>query len=170
VPDTGRLSIVTGEIGSGKSTRIRQIVDSSRKAGQLVKGLVTEVRNGERWTIDLSTGHAWVLAHPNEGQTGLSTPRYVFDEAGLAHANQVLQASRGAEVLVIDELGPLELLRSQGWVEALEILDSRHFDQAFVVIRESLLPVALSRWPFAEVNLPVSSAKLDLDGNRTGSE
>jgi nucleoside-triphosphatase THEP1 len=152
----GRIFIISGQIGSGKSTFLRKQIISLRKSGRQIQGLVTEERNGERWTIDLSTGHAWILAHPNSGQPGISTPRYVFDAEGISHANAVLRRTVGTDVLIIDELGPLELLRQEGWVTALEILDRAEFNEAYIVIRESLINVAQSRWPESEILRPES--------------
>ena len=51
----------------------------------------------------------------------------------------------GESLLVIDELGRLELLRGEGLVEAMRLLEagaSRHFPHALVVVRESLLEEA----------------------------
>lgn len=55
------------------------------------------------------------------------------------------------ELLVIDEIGRLELLRNGGLVEALSLLDqgtSSVFPHALIVVRESLLEIAKER--FAE--------------------
>ena len=51
----------------------------------------------------------------------------------------------GESLLVIDELGRLELLRGEGLVEAMRLLEagpSRRFPHALVVVRESLLEKA----------------------------
>ena len=155
----GRIFIISGQIGSGKSTFLRKQIAALRKSGRRIQGLVTEERNGERWTVDLATGHAWILAHPNVGQPGIATPRYIFDAEGIIHANQVLRESSGADVLVIDELGPLELLRQEGWVAALDVLDRAEFAEAYVVIRESLIGIAQTRWPQSEILRPESLAQ-----------
>jgi hypothetical protein len=41
--------------------------------------------------------------------------------------------------LVIDEIGPLELLDGRGWVTALDVLRSRAYGGALVVCRPGLL-------------------------------
>jgi len=53
--------------------------------------------------------------------------------------------------LIIDELGPLEFLRNKGLLAGLERLDRGEFQVACVVVRSSLLPKALQRWPEAHV-------------------
>ncbi|MBR5259700.1 MAG: hypothetical protein IKV48_04430 [Eggerthellaceae bacterium] len=54
-----------------------------------------------------------------------------------------------ASMLVIDEVGRLELLRNGGLTAALDILDagpSSLFDHTLVIVREALLPAALERF------------------------
>jgi nucleoside-triphosphatase THEP1 len=45
------------------------------------------------------------------------------------------------DVLVVDELGPIELLGGRGWANALEVLRLGHFGTALVVCRPELLGV-----------------------------
>ena len=53
-----------------------------------------------------------------------------------------------ASLLIVDELGRLELMRGEGLVEAMALLDrgpTRAFPHALVVVREDLLPLAHKR-------------------------
>lgn len=68
-----------------------------------------------------------------------------------AHFAVLGEAASGSSpaLLIVDELGPLELLRGGGLVEALALLDagpSERFPNALVIIRESLLDVARERF------------------------
>jgi len=49
-------------------------------------------------------------------------------------------------VLLIDEIGPLELVSNKGFIAALELLDAVIYPDALVVIRSSLIEIACSRW------------------------
>lgn len=54
-----------------------------------------------------------------------------------------------ASLLVVDELGRLELVRGEGLVEAMALLDrgpTRAFPYALIVVREDLLPLAAERF------------------------
>lgn len=69
-------------------------------------------------------------------------------------------------LLVIDELGPLELLRGGGLVEALALLESgpnARWGHALVIVRESLVDLAVERfsrsWSEVEVVAPGEEAK-----------
>lgn len=73
---------------------------------------------------------------------------------------------RDRGLFVIDELGPLELLRGGGLIEALSLLESgpnARWGHALVVVRESLVGLALERfshsWPEVEVVAPGEEAK-----------
>ena len=58
--------------------------------------------------------------------------------------NRVIQSSIPCDLLVIDELGPLEFKLSLGWVSALEVIKTAQFRLALVVIRPELLESAQS--------------------------
>ena len=53
--------------------------------------------------------------------------------------------------LVIDELGPLEFLRGEGWMAGFEAVNSGEYRVALLVIRPSLLKEALSRWQVSRI-------------------
>jgi hypothetical protein len=54
-------------------------------------------------------------------------------------------------LLVVDELGPLEFERAQGWLSGLTALDSGEYELGLVVIRPELMGAALARWPEAGI-------------------
>jgi len=152
-----RLILVTGFSGSGKTTWCTQIVKEAEALGFTVEGILSPgVFEGKRKigieVLDLSTGVRKQLARLREGDRGeISTPRWVFDPEVLEWANQTLQNSVYGDLLIIDELGPLEFLRNKGLLAGLERLDRGEFQVACVVVRSSLLPKALQRWPEAHV-------------------
>lgn len=103
---------------------------------------------------------------------------HIFDEAideVNAHFDAIARAAvlpRASSLLMVDELGRLELTQGAGLVSAVKLLDggpSRAFPHALVVVRESLLPLAESRfaatwpemlaiWPTEEAEAEVLSA------------
>ena len=74
-----------------------------------------------------------------------------FNLRAVAWANQRLQTVRAGEILFVDELGPLEFERGEGFQQALALLDSGNYEEAFVVVRLSLLDLAFKRWPGARL-------------------
>jgi len=152
-----QLILVTGLSGAGKTTWCTQIVKEAETLGFSVEGILSPgVFDGKRKigieVLDLSTGIRKQLARLREGGRGeISTPRWVFDPDALEWANQVLANASESDLLIIDEIGPLEFLRNKGLVQGLERLDRGDYQVACVVVRSSLLPKALQRWPDAHV-------------------
>ncbi len=54
----------------------------------------------------------------------------------------MLKSSTPCDLLVVDELGPVEFRLSSGWVSALDVIKSKQYRLALVVIRPGLLELA----------------------------
>lgn len=157
----GRILLVTGAIGSGKTTYCRAQIDAARRAGLDVAGVLSPARFAQGVKVgidvlDLRSGELRELAHLRmmetaSGVTGVVTQRWRFDAAALAWANQALATATPCDLLVVDELGPLELEQERGWTAALATIDTHAFDMALVVVRNNLLERALARWQAANV-------------------
>ncbi len=112
---------------------------------QTEKTPLLEVKN-------LKNGESRHLAKLREDDNGtLSTPRWTFNPEIMDWANTVLEDNSDTDLLIIDELGPLEFLRDEGLLAGLERIDEGDYKVACVVVRSSLLPKALQRWPHALV-------------------
>jgi len=155
--EESQLILVTGLSGAGKTSWCTQIVKEAAASGLSVEGILSPgVFEGRKKTgievVDLASGERRRLARlREEGRGEISTPRWVFDPDVLDWANQRLQNSVEGDLLIIDELGPLEFLRNKGLLSGLDRLDQGQFEVACVVVRSSLLPKALQRWPNAHV-------------------
>ncbi len=152
-----QLIIVTGLSGAGKTTWCKQLIKAARDNGYKVEGILSPgIYDGIKKTgievVDLGSGERKQLARLREsGRSEISTPRWVFDPQSLGWANQRLQNASESDLLVIDELGPLEFLRNEGLLSGLERLDRGEYLVACVVVRSSLLQKAVERWPNAQV-------------------
>ncbi len=113
---------LTGKPGVGKSTIIRNAVRALKaKAGGMLTADIRErgVRVGFS-IVDISTGKKGILAHIRQnGSTKVG--RYTVNLADLDSigANSILNAVTHADIIVIDEIGPMEL-RSKRFIEAVE--------------------------------------------------
>ena len=65
--------------------------------------------------------------------------RYSFAPEALEWGVQTLKAATPCDLLVVDELGPLELEAGEGLVAALDVLDEGGFSLALVVVRPELV-------------------------------
>jgi nucleoside-triphosphatase len=153
------LILLTGGRGAGKTTLCRQLVDLARRGGWRIAGLISPpvFENGVKIGIeveDLSSGERRRLARlPQKCDSAnvLRTGGWVFEGQGMNWGGEVLGEVKECDLLLVDELGPLELLRGEGWQTGLAALDGRAYRLALAVIRLELLAAAQQRWPGAEV-------------------
>jgi nucleoside-triphosphatase THEP1 len=136
--------IIAGDPGSGKTTVCRSLTASLKAQGRAVEGLITVPRfiNGKKVGLDMQavyTGRCLELARFEPGYPGRRA-RLHFHDSSLMWGALVLQTAIPSDVLVIDELGPLELLRGGGWVNAVDILRTQNYRYAVVTVRPELVP------------------------------
>jgi nucleoside-triphosphatase THEP1 len=160
---TNNLFLITGDSGIGKTTGCRQWIDSVQAGGGRVGGLLSlpVIAGGQKVAIDLvdvAAGERRQLAKLRQSEANLgavTTGKWLFDTAVLTWGNTVLQRITAVDLLIIDELGPLEFEQGQGLQAAFELIGSGRYRMAGVVIRPSLLPQARQRWPWAQT-IPVT--------------
>lgn len=142
------LWIVTGSIGSGKTTFCREMVQTAQQAGWDAAGLLSlaEFKEGMKesiWAKDIRSGEKRLLASAHQkAETDLIFGEWYFDQKSIDWGNQVLKSTIPCDLLVIDELGPLEFNLSLGWVSALEVAKTAQFRLALLTIRPGLLELA----------------------------
>jgi nucleoside-triphosphatase THEP1 len=152
-----RVFILTGRRGSGKTTLCRRLAERKTAEGWLVSGLLSLARmEGEEKTgietLDLRTGESRLLASLNPcKQAGFRFGQWVFDPKALAWGNQVLERSIPTDLLIIDEIGPLEFNLAAGWTMAFDVLARNRFCAALVVVRPECLEDAQKRLEYEKI-------------------
>jgi nucleoside-triphosphatase len=151
----GTLALLTGGRGAGKTRWCEALVRAARDAGLSVAGLVSPpvLVGGEKTGIDLldaASGERRRLAERARadlpGTEGLG---WRFDPEALALGNALLARVGTCDLLLVDELGPLEFGRGSGLTAAFTLLDTRRYRLAVVVVRPALVAAAETRWPAA---------------------
>lgn len=178
LPENGRLWILTGPRGSGKTTLCRRLAAEAKALGWDVAGVLSPAvfTGGEKTGIealDLRGGDSRQFARRPVDMDGSTSrhPSWIFDQIALAWGNQVLARAVPCDMLVVDELGPLEFEAGLGWSAGLKALDSRTYQVGLVTIRPELLAAARQRWPFAGVvDMESPEAFLDAMEVQTGTE
>jgi len=155
-----QLFLITGLSGVGKTTWCGELVRLAQQRGLRVAGLWSPAvfADGRKVGIDMVDLHTEeqrrLACLRGKEATAVSTIQWAFDEEVIAWGNHVLAHLPDNDLLVIDELGPLEFLRDEGLLAGLRVLDAGAYRVAAVVIRPSLLPEAQARWPHAQVITP----------------
>lgn len=140
------LILITGQRQVGKSTLCERLVADLRAAAIPVSGLLTR-RTGphDQEVLELRSGLTYPLTLPFAVEENSATPHFRMDPAALARGLAALRASFPTPVFILDEIGPLELKRGQGWAAALEWLATERYAVALVVIRPELLGDLVAR-------------------------
>jgi nucleoside-triphosphatase THEP1 len=150
-----QLIILTGQRGVGKTQLCREIVNQARVRLWDISGVISPARfeQGQKTGIeveDLRSGQTRLFAKRRAGNTStVCTEAWDFDTDILAWGNTCLANAVPCELLLVDELGPLEFEMGQGWLAGFDVLDSQEYQIAIVVIRPELLEKACARWPNA---------------------
>ncbi len=153
---TSRLWMLSGERGVGKTSFCRSLATHAHLQGWDVAGLVSPaVFEGEIKTgilaEDLRTGETRSLAvAKHHFSFDLQMGMWFFSRSTIAWGNHVIQQSTPCHLLIIDELGPLELTHQEGWQAALDVLCGHEYQIALAVVRPELQEIARQFLSFSE--------------------
>jgi nucleoside-triphosphatase THEP1 len=143
-----RIVILTGERGTGKSSVCRETLALAQARGYTCGGLLTLSRSdGALDVLDLRSGYVRRLTLGPDGCPAVLQGRFRFDPATLAWGNEALVHATPCQLLVVDELGPLEVEQEKGWLNAFDVLHQADFVLALVVVRPELIVRAQLRLP-----------------------
>lgn len=168
----GEIVLITGEIQSGKTNLCLDLYLRARKTGIRVGGVLSPpvIEGGEKIAIDvmdLQSGNTKRLAEvKTQTQTDLETKRWSFFPDAVGWGNKMLMEAVPCELLIVDELGPLEFQRGEGWVNGFSVIESGDYSTALIVIRPSLIDEAARRWNVSRI-IDLSAAGVD---SLTGGE
>ena len=143
--DHGNILVISGWRGVGKTALCQKVAARAQRLGRRVAGLLSPGRfvEGKKTGIfaaTLATGETRLLASAIPGEvTGIQLGPWAFDSSVVEWGNQCLERSAGAELAIIDELGPLEFERKTGWSAGFAVLRRKAYRLALVVIRPELV-------------------------------
>jgi len=145
---TTRIIILTGERGVGKSTVCHETVALAKARGYTCGGILTLKRaNGSRDVLDVRSDRVRRLTVGHHAHPAVTQGRFRLDPETLAWGDAALAHALPCHLLVVDELGPLEIERAQGWLKALAVLSRTDFALALVVVRPELVTRAQLQLP-----------------------
>jgi len=142
------LILLTGPVQVGKTTACWKTIPGLRTAGVKFAGFVSPPLLDAAGTktgiemVDLTTGEHRVLARVVRAGEFATVGIYRFAAGAQEWAHNVLAAALLANVdwLILDEIGPLELYKGDGFAFALEPLaDPLRVPNAIVIVRDTLV-------------------------------
>lgn len=137
--------ILSGSQRSGKSTLCRRLAEHLAAQGFKVGGIWTEtVIDGEVTTLlvhDLNTGAEITLAGTDLPESGIAQGPYHFTKEGVFKAMRAIGNGMGADLMVVDEIGPLEV-RMRGFYPVLNLINRAA--HSLLVIRPQLIDDVLA--------------------------
>jgi len=141
------VMLLTGQPGVGKTTVCQRLVEIASRQGYRLAGVLTPAlfdQSGAKAgfeVVDVGSGERRVLARADSDLGGPRIGRYSFDLPSLIWACDLLQRAlaSGCDLLIVDEIGPLELERGQGFLTILRHLQRKIPCHTLLVVRSDLL-------------------------------
>jgi nucleoside-triphosphatase THEP1 len=144
----------------GKTTAASRVAGLALTQGLVCGGLLAPAMlNGcghkiGIWGTDLRTGGRRTLARTDRVLDGPSAGPYSFDADALDWATGVIERDTGTcDLLIVDEIGRLELVGGTGLAPVLSRLSSGRVGRSLVLVRDSLLDRLKTRLGPAELVL-----------------
>lgn len=137
------IFILTGPVDSGKTTFLKRVIEELKRQKVKMDGFLSEaiVKDQEKIgydLVDLGDGKSVPFIRKSGRQDWQRIGPYFFIPEGLSRAKKIILRSREAEILVVDEIGPLEL-SGQGLWDVLEQVIFQRFQKYLFVLRKGIL-------------------------------
>lgn len=145
--DYSQAILLTGRRGVGKTTVCQAVAELARRWGHQPAGVISlALYDSHRAkvgleVVDVGSSECWLLARSDRELGGPRVGPYSFDPAALARALKVLRraTSAGCDLLMVDEIGPLELEQGKGFAPILDLLPIEGPTHTLIVVRPALL-------------------------------
>ena len=137
-----KVYIVTGKIGSGKTTLIQKLIRKFQDENIPLSGIYSvrilenEITTGYD-TVNISTGERFSFLRVQGEENQQRIGKFYIDAKGVQKGNAVLMNST-SELIIIDEIGKLEL-EGKGWVNAVEQLVTGSKAHLILSVREEFV-------------------------------
>jgi nucleoside-triphosphatase THEP1 len=142
------IIVLTGERGAGKSTACRETVTLAQAKDYTCGGIITLALPGDELDVlDVGNSETRRLTLPPDAKPAIIQGRFHFSYETIGWGNMALAHATPCQLLVVDELGPLEIEQDKGWTKAFGVLHRGDFALALVVVRPELIVKAQLRLP-----------------------
>ncbi len=136
----GRVVLLTGESQVGKTTICRRAAALAAERGHRCAGILSvplmeEGRRVGANALNLANGQERELARTDCTLSNVCYGVWSFNPATLEWGNALFRGLGECDLLIVDEIGPLEFEIGSGWIEAWGALERRRFALAVVIVR-----------------------------------
>lgn len=141
----GSILVITGERDTGKTSCCFELAGRWQEAGFKAAGVLSPGRftDGQKTgflALNPAGGDSRLFASQVQGElAGFRLGCWVFDSKAMEWGNNLLAGMGYVDLLLIDELGPLEFRFGKGWTAAIDLLRRKNFRLAVAVIRPECL-------------------------------
>jgi nucleoside-triphosphatase THEP1 len=164
MPRRQPVIVVTGPSGAGKSTLCRTVMQAAVARSLAVGGVSTAPRTPDRRrtgldVVNVVTGERLPLAEWERPTGGPSTGGWHFHQPGLDAGLAWCASVPPGALLLVDELGPLELRQGLGWAPLVDRMRD-HDGPAIAVVRPALVETfagALQGRPIVAVDVDAAA-------------
>jgi nucleoside-triphosphatase THEP1 len=158
-PKDKRIFLVTGPVQGGKSTFLSALTALLKKRGLapggfLCPGTIASGNRSEFYLKNILTGMVLPMGSAKETSGWFKYRRFWFNPVAFKKGKEWIRECLGqeAQVLVIDEVGPMEL-EGSGWSELLDALVVASVPVQLWSVRENILQEVIQRWNIDPVHL-----------------
>ena len=122
--------LLTGRPGIGKTTAVKKIVEMLREKGIRVGGMITREKREKNVRIgfiieDIDTGTKGYLALKNLGKSPrIGKYSVLLENLEKIGVTAIKKAIQQADVIIVDEIGPMEMLSNIFKKTIMEVLDT----------------------------------------------
>lgn len=137
------IFILTGPVNSGKTTFLKRVIEELKRQKFKLDGFLSEaiLENQEKIgydLLDLGSERIIPFIRKSGRQDWPRIGPFFFIPEGLSWAKKIILRSREAEILVVDEIGPLELSGKGLW-PVLEKVIFMRAQKVLLVLRRNIL-------------------------------
>lgn len=152
-----QVIILTGDVGQGKTTFAMSLQSQLKAKGIKTAGFFSlgVHENNQRIgfdLVDLLTGQQLVISRNLYQEGWIKQSHYYFDPSAFQHESELLwqQVEAGTDILIIDEVGPLEL-NDSGWNQFIETICREKPVPMIWIVRKSLVRQVARKWNVGDV-------------------
>ncbi|MBK9392188.1 MAG: hypothetical protein IPN68_19130 [Bacteroidetes bacterium] len=149
---SGRVFIITGPIGAGKTNFAKQLSDKLKKNKIIAGGIITEkildVSSAVGYDlVDIESLDRVVFLRQNSECGSESIGRFTICSDAIEAGNRILRtvAAIDNKVIIIDEVGMLEL-NGKGWSESINSLLAKAGRVLIITVRSSFIEEVIAKW------------------------